>query len=78
MTNTNFRKDANYWNDKLSVYLHDPPDKALRIQDHTLRSSKFAEILGGIPDPNSNFDWRADVVASGMDRVILPGYNPDP
>lgn len=78
MTHNNFRKDANYWNDKLSVYLHDPPDKALRIQGHTLRSSKLAQILGGIPDPNSNFDWRADVIASGMDRVILPGYNPDP
>lgn len=77
MTNSNFRKDADYWNNKLSVYLHDPPDKALRIQGHQARSSKLAQMLGDLPDPESTFDLRSDVIASGMDRIILPGYHSD-
>lgn len=77
MINSNFRKDADYWNTKLSAYLHDPPDKALRIQGHQARSSKIAQMLGGLPDPETTFDLRADVIASGMDRIILPGYHSD-
>lgn len=77
MTNNNFRKDADYWNNKLSVYLHDPPDKALRIQGHQTRSAKLAQMLGDLPNPETTFDLRSDVIASGMDRIILPGYNSD-
>lgn len=77
MTPSNFRKDAEYWDTKLSLYLHDPPDKALRIQGHEDRSAKLANILGNLPSPDKDIYHRADIIASGMDRVILPGHDRD-
>ena len=77
MKENNFRRDAEYWNAKLSVYLHDPPDKALRIPGHEDRSAKLADILGGLSTPDKDVYQKADIIASGMDRVILPGHHRD-
>ncbi|MFH0825860.1 MAG: type III-B CRISPR-associated protein Cas10/Cmr2, partial [Pseudomonadota bacterium] len=74
--NTNgFRKDADYWDRKLSCYLHDPPDKALRVPGHEERARILADALGGVPYPDKNVYSRADRIASGMDRTLLPGYS---
>lgn len=77
MTENNFRKDAEYWDAKLSVYLHDPPDKALKIQGHEDRSARLAVVLGGLPTTDKEVYKKADIIASGMDRVILPSHHKD-
>jgi CRISPR-associated protein Cmr2 len=72
-----FRADPDYWDQKLANYLHDPPDKALRIPGHEERSIKIADALGGLPSPSKDFYQPADQIAAGMDRALLPGYSKD-
>lgn len=69
-----FRCDELYWMQKLADYLHDPPDKALRIQGHKERSSKILAMFGELGYPDSIELKKADVDAAGMDRSFLPGY----
>ncbi len=77
MKTYNFRTDPNYWDQKLANYLHDPPDKALRIPGHEERSIALLDILGNLPTPTKDSYQRADVIAAGMDRTQLPGYSQD-
>ncbi len=67
-----FRLEAAYWDQKLSNYLHDPPDKALGIPGHEARSRRLAEVLGPLPAPDPATYQRADCIAAGMDRTQLP------
>ena len=54
---------------KLRQFLHDPPDKCLRIQNHEERAKKYTEIL----DVNNLEDAKeADQIASSMERSLLP------
>jgi len=78
MNTHGFRLEADYWNRKLSFYLHDPPDKALRIPGHEDRRSHLLQVLGDLPSPDENAYRMADHIAAGMDRAQLPGYSPDP
>lgn len=73
----NFRNDANYWDRKLSCYLHDPPDKALHIPGHEDRSNMLLSALGDLPSLDENSYLRADRIASGMDRAQFPGFSKD-
>jgi CRISPR-associated protein Cmr2 len=74
MTNS-FKEDKDYWDRKLAHYLHDPPDKALRIQGHEARSDRLREVLGDLPSCDPDLYKFADRIASGMDRTPLPGYS---
>lgn len=75
--NEGFSQKATYWDEKLSAYLHDPPDKALRIPGHQERSQALREVLGPLPLPDPDLLRRADTIAAGMDRTTLPGYDRD-
>jgi CRISPR-associated protein Cmr2 len=77
MPEQSFRDDSNFWDEKLSLYLHDPPDKALHIPGHEDRVKKLCEKLN-IASPEKNFYQAADMLASGMDRTLVPGHNSDP
>lgn len=77
MKTFNFRKESDYWDMKLANYIHDPPDKALRIPGHEERSRALADALGSLPVPDKNLYGRADRIAAGMDRTLLPGYHRD-
>jgi CRISPR-associated protein Cmr2 len=74
---TPFHHDDDFWSRKLSYYLHDPPDKALKIPGHEERSRELCEELN-LPSPNKEAYQRADRIASGMDRTQLPGYDKNP
>lgn len=76
MTHT-FRQDADYWNDKLAAYLHDPPDKALHIPGHEKRSAGLLEAMSLEGALNKEMYKSADVLASGMDRNQFPGFDKD-
>jgi CRISPR-associated protein Cmr2 len=76
--NNSFRPDADYWDRKLSCYLHDPPDKALQIPGHEERANALLAALGDLPSLDKSLYQRADMVASGMDRGQFPGYDRDP
>lgn len=73
MTLMTFRAEPDYWNRKLAFYLHDPPDKALAIPGHEARAKELRELLQ-VPAPDVGLWQRADIVAAGMDRAWLPGY----
>ncbi|MBM3298872.1 MAG: type III-B CRISPR-associated protein Cas10/Cmr2, partial [Deltaproteobacteria bacterium] len=71
-----FREQADYWDQKLANYLHDPPDKALHIPGHEDRAKALRDLLR-VPSPDDTRCQRADWIASGMDRTLLPGYDQD-
>ena len=77
MKRTTFRPDADYWDYKLSNYVHDPPDKALKIPGHEERSKRLTDLLE-LPSPEPEMYRTADWIASGMDRTPLPGWDKDP
>lgn len=77
MSSWHFRADADYWDHKLSNYLHDPPDKALSIPGHEARSRLLTEVLGSLPAPDPEVYRRADGIAAGMDRALLPPHDTD-
>ena len=70
-----FRKDSSYWDRKLAAYLHDPPDKPIRIQGHEDRSAMLLEALGVQYSLSPDLYKQADIMASGMDRTKLLGYS---
>lgn len=72
-----FRNDVDYWAHKLACYLHDPPDKALHIPGHESRSALLTDMLS-LPTPDKDLYHKADCIAAGLDRTLLPGYNSDP
>ncbi|MEI7451552.1 MAG: hypothetical protein WCJ75_18245, partial [Desulfomonile sp.] len=64
MKRISFRADGDYWDRKLSNYIHDPPDKALKIMGHEDRSKILADAMGQLPAPNPDEYNRADWIAS--------------
>jgi CRISPR-associated protein Cmr2 len=69
-----FRSD--YWQHKLSVYLHDPPHKCLNIPGHEQWAKEIAEELGCSIAASEQYK-NADMIASGLTRVATPGYSKD-
>ena len=76
-TATFFSRDTDYWNHKLLSFLHDPPDKALWIPGHETRSNQLLAALGIQSSLDQESYKQADIIASGMDRTVLPGYSRD-
>lgn len=68
--------NPDYWQHKLSVYLHDPPHKCLSIPKHEQWAKEIAELTGcAIAGKNVYRD--ADMIASGLTRAATPGYSAD-
>jgi CRISPR-associated protein Cmr2 len=68
------KRDDQYWERKMQVFLHDPMDKALRIQGHEERAGRIADAFG--IGTASKSDVRLfDIIAAGLDRANLPGYS---
>ena len=57
-----------YWRRKLSAYLHDSPEKVLKILDHEERARRIA---GAVP-PEERSRKDADWAASAADRLPFP------
>ncbi|RMH61038.1 MAG: type III-B CRISPR-associated protein Cas10/Cmr2 [Calditrichaeota bacterium] len=72
-----FKKpNSGYWDRKMAAYLHDPLDKAYKIQGHEERAAKLLKAFG-LDKPNDAF-WRlADGIASGFERGQVPSYYKD-
>lgn len=70
MTAFNIRNNEDYWREKVTAFLHDPPDKALSIWDHVKRVERIKDELYISAD--GNLIGKADQVASGLDRTFLP------
>lgn len=65
--------DKNMWNLKIGAFLHDPPDKALRIRGHVERSAGLKERLGiTISASEESAIAKADHIASAMQRINIP------
>lgn len=65
--------DKNIWNLKIGAFLHDPPDKALRIRGHVERSAGLKERLGiTINTSEESSIAKADHIASAMQRINIP------
>ncbi len=70
-----FSQDTDYWLHKTKVFLHDPPDKAIHIPGHEERANRILAALGMSGSTLDAKEYKeADIIASGMDRAILPGY----
>ncbi|NCC26003.1 MAG: hypothetical protein EOM25_12550, partial [Deltaproteobacteria bacterium] len=69
-------KRPDYWQHKVSVFLHDPVHKALKIQGHEVRAAEIATLLHQVL-PNKNEYQSADAMASGLTRAALPGHHDD-
>ncbi|MBX6423232.1 type III-B CRISPR-associated protein Cas10/Cmr2 [Thermosulfurimonas sp. F29] len=65
-----FKRSEEYWREKLAVFLHDPPDKALSIREHVSRAARLKDIL--YISAEESLLKKADQVASGLDRTFLP------
>lgn len=63
----------NIWNLKIGSFLHDPPDKALRIRGHVERSTWLKERLDiTIGASEESTIAKADHIASAMQRINIP------
>lgn len=60
----------------MQVFLHDPMDKALRIQGHEERAGRIADAFG-IGTASKSDVGLFDIIAAGLDRANLPGYSPN-
>lgn len=69
-------KSSTYWQDKISVYLHDPICKVFDIQHHETIAKEIAEKLVQT-EPNKDVYSVADRIASGLTRAAVPGYSAD-
>lgn len=70
-----FSQNLEYWVHKTKAFLHDPPDKAIRIPGHEERSNDLLAAAGLVGSSLSKDEYQqADNIASGMDRACLPGY----
>lgn len=76
--NNLFKQDTDYWNHKVKAFLHDPPDKAIQIPGHEERANRLLDALGIQSTLDPKEYKQADIVASGMDRAVLPGYSSEP
>lgn len=66
-----------YWDHKFAAYMHDPFDKAFRIQGHEERAAEIMRIFG-LEKPNEKFWQKADGIASGFERGQVPTYSNEP
>ncbi|HEX2958402.1 MAG TPA: type III-B CRISPR-associated protein Cas10/Cmr2 [Chitinispirillaceae bacterium] len=64
----------NYWQHKISLFLHDPVHKAFKISGHEKRAAAIAEFLHQ-PVATKELYQVADMIASGLTRSALPGYD---
>ena len=70
-----FFQDTAYWIHKTKAFLHDPPDKAIHIPGHEERANELLNVIGINSSLTKEEYQQADIIASGMDRSNLPGYN---
>jgi CRISPR-associated protein Cmr2 len=63
-----------YWQNKISLFLHDPPHKALDIRLHESKAKEFADALFGSVAPKDLYA-NADQIASYLTRIKLPNYS---
>lgn len=68
--------ENNYWQDKLSLWLHDPVHKMFDIRGHERLADEIAVLLH-VTTPDKDRYQKADMMASGLTRAALPGYNAD-
>ena len=62
-----------YWQDKLSLWLHDPVCKVFDIPHHEQIASEIAELLNQ-SKPTKDVYQAADCIAASLTRSILPSY----
>ncbi len=65
-----------YWDNKFAAYMHDPFDKAFRIQGHEDRAADLISLFG-LAMPNEKFWQKADGIASGFERAQVPSFSAD-
>lgn len=63
-----------YWQNKISLFLHDPICKALDIKSHESVAKQIADKLHQSYPVHEEYS-KADIMASGLCRTNLPGYN---
>lgn len=56
------------WTEKIQAFLHDPPDKALKISQHEERARRIVESLGIAYSRGTE-----DILASAVQRVVFDG-----
>jgi CRISPR-associated protein Cmr2 len=66
----------NYWQHKLSLWLHDPVHKMFDIRRHEFLAADLAALLL-VSTPAKNSYQNADMIAAGLTRSALPGFNID-
>ena len=67
------KNNSTYWQNKLTLWLHDPVCKVFDIPHHEEIAKRIAELLfQSIPEKN-NYQV-ADSIASSLARIILPSY----
>lgn len=66
--------NKNYWQHKISLFLHDPVHKAFKIPGHETRATEIANLLHQTAADKNQYQI-ADMIASGLTRASLPGYN---
>ncbi len=67
------KKSSIYWQNKLSLWLHDPVCKVFDIPHHEEIAKKIAELLFQSVPEKDNYQV-ADCIASSLTRIILPSY----
>ncbi len=61
------------WNEKLIAFLHDPPDKALKILNHEERAKKLLSSV--------QLNWKkikADEISSSLQRIVFESSGKEP
>jgi len=66
----------NYWQHKLSLWLHDPVHKVFDILHHESYAKDIAELLH-TSLPTKDIYQTSDRISSGLSRASLPNYNRD-
>ncbi|HUY35538.1 MAG TPA: type III-B CRISPR-associated protein Cas10/Cmr2 [Pirellulales bacterium] len=67
------------WHDLLRVYLHDPPDKALSIQNHRSRAARYASVAcdEAVAADDLKQIGTSDMLASATERLPMPTGDDD-
>lgn len=65
---------SDYWQHKVSLFLHDPVDKAISIPGHEDRAAEIARLLRQSVASKEQYQ-AADRIASGLARAAVPGYS---
>ena len=66
----------NYWQHKLSLWLHDPVHKMFDIRRHESLATDLASLLNAVT-PAKDAYQNGDRIASGLTRAALPTYSAD-